>query len=436
MVDRRVLSFLLTVLAAARSALRTRADLALENLALRQQLAVLQRRRPRPLLHWTDRLFWIWLVRTWSRWRSTLVIVKPATVVRWHRSAFSHFWTWRSRRPTGRPPTDRRTHDLVRHMAHANPLWGAPRIHRELLKLGIKVSERQVSRLMRHRPRKPPSQTWRAFLTNHVGALASIDFFTVPTATFRVLYVFVVLAHDRRRVLHFDVTDHPTAAWAAQQIVEAFPDDSAPKYLVRDRDRIYGTAFRHRLAGMDIEEVVSAPRSPWPNPFFERLIGSIRRECLHHVVVLGERHLHRILSSYFVYYHRSRTHLSLGKDAPDPRSVTPQKPVRCSNCQRSADCTIGTSGAPLDRRPGEMSQPNSAIGLPPSSPKAARRTACQGLTNDRTPSDTRLRAIRAGTAHDRTSRPSRPSFGEPQGALYRLPGRGQLAGDRCAAGGV
>jgi putative transposase len=225
---------------------------------------------------------------------------------------------------TNRTSTDRWPHPRPRSAhGHANPLWGAPRIHGELLKLGIRISERQVSRLMPRRARKPPSQTWRAFLTNHVGTLASIDFFTVPTATFRVLYVFVVLAHYRRRVLHFNVTDHPTAAWAAQQIVEAFPDDSAPKYLVRDRDRIYGTAFRHRLAGMDIEEVVSAPRSPWQNPYVERLIGSIRRECLDHVIVLGKRHLHRILSSYFVYYHRSRTHLSLVKDAPDPRSVTP-----------------------------------------------------------------------------------------------------------------
>jgi transposase InsO family protein len=206
-------------------------------------------------------------------------------------------------------------------VALANLLWGAPRIHGELLKLGIGISEREVSRLMPRAPRKPPSQTWRTFLTNHIGTLASIDFFTVPTATFRVLYVFVVLAHDRRRVLHFNVTEHPTAAWTAQQIVEAFPDASAPKYLMRDRDRIYGATFRDRLAGMGIEEVLSAPRSPWQNPFVERLIGSIRRECLDHVIVLGERHLQRILGSYFDYYHRSRTHLSLTKDAPEARAV-------------------------------------------------------------------------------------------------------------------
>jgi len=288
----------------------------LENLALRQQLAVLQRRRPRPPLRWTDRLFWVAFSRVWSRWRDVLIIVKPATVVRWHRLAFRRLWTWRSRRASGRPPICRPTCDLVRRMARANPLWGAPRIHGELLKLGIGISERQVSRLMPRSLRKPPSQTWRTFLTNHVGTLASIDFFTVPTATFRVLYVFVVLAHDRRRVLHFNVVDNPTASWTAQQIVEAFPEASAPKYLMRDRDRIYGSAFRDRLTRMGIEEVLSAPRAPWQNPFVERLIGSVRRECLDHVVVLGESHLHRLLASYFAYYHRSRTHCHSARTRP------------------------------------------------------------------------------------------------------------------------
>jgi putative transposase len=206
-------------------------------------------------------------------------------------------------------------------MAHVNPLWGAPRIHGELPKLGVSISEREVSRLMPRATRKPPAPTWRTFLTNHVGTLASIDFFTVPTATFRVLYVFVVLAHDRRRVLHFNVTEHPTAARTAQQIVEAFPENTAPKYLMRDRDGIYGAAFRDRLAGMGIDEVVSAPRSPWQNPFVERLIGSIRRECLDHVIVLGDRHLRHVLTSYVAYYQRARTHLSLSKDAPTSRAV-------------------------------------------------------------------------------------------------------------------
>jgi transposase InsO family protein len=205
-------------------------------------------------------------------------------------------------------------------MAAANPLWGAPRIHGELLKLGIDVAERTVSRLISNR-RPPPSQTWRTFLANHVRDLVSIDFFTVPTANLRVLFVLVVLAHHRRRVLHFNVTEHPTAEWTAQQIVDTFPDDTAPSYLLRDRDAIYGHSFRHRVKGMQIREVLTAARSPWQNPFVERLIGSVRRECLDHVLVLSERHLRRILTRYFAYYIHTRTHLSLDKDAPDGRPI-------------------------------------------------------------------------------------------------------------------
>ena len=205
-------------------------------------------------------------------------------------------------------------------MAAANPLWGAPRIHGELLKLGIDVAERTVSRLIPKR-RTPPSQTWRTFLTNHVRDLVSIDFFTVPTAGWRVLFVLVVLAHHRRRVLHFNVTEHPTAAWTAQQIVEAFPDDTAPAYLRRDRDTIYGHAFRQRLAGMRILEVLTAAHSPWQNPFVERLIGSVRHECLDHVLVLSESHLRCVLTRYSTYYHRARTHLSLENDTLDVRPI-------------------------------------------------------------------------------------------------------------------
>jgi len=205
-------------------------------------------------------------------------------------------------------------------MATANPLWGAPRIHGELLKFGIDVAERTVSRLMPKR-RPEPSQTWRTFLANHVRDLVSIDFFTVPTARLRALFVLVVLTHHRRRVVHFNVTEHPTAVWTAQQLVDAFPDESAPAYLLRDRDGVYGQPFRHRVKGMEIEELLTAPQSPWQNPFVERLIGSIRRECLNHVLVLGERHLRRILTRYLAYYHQARTHLALDKDAPDRRQI-------------------------------------------------------------------------------------------------------------------
>ncbi len=216
---------------------------------------------------------------------------------------------------------------LVRTMALANPLWGAPRIHGELLKLGLNISQRTVARLMPRRP-KPPSQSWRTFLNNHLADLVSVDFFVVPTATFRVLYVFVVLLHHRRQVVHFNVTDSPTAAWTAQQLVEAFPDDSAPRYILRDRDGIYGGEFRRRVTGMRIVEVLTAPRSPWQNPFVERVIGTIRRELLDHVIVLNEGHLRRRLRSYLRYYHSSRRHLALEKDAPEPRAVEPPEQGR------------------------------------------------------------------------------------------------------------
>jgi len=205
-------------------------------------------------------------------------------------------------------------------MSRENPLWGAPRIHGELMKLGIKISEASVAKYMVRNP-KPPAQTWRTFLRNHVSQLASVDFFTVYTVWFEILFVFIVLAHDRRRVVHFNVTAHPTAEWTAQQMLEAFPFDTAPKYLLRDRDRIYGQEFRDQVAVMNINEVLSAPRSPWQRAYVERVIGSIRRECLDHVIVFDEESLRRTLRSYFSYYHRSRLHLSLDKDSPDSRSV-------------------------------------------------------------------------------------------------------------------
>ena len=295
--------------------------LALENLALRQQLAVYKRTAPRPKLRTTDRFFWVGLARVWAGWKRPLVIVTPDTVLRWQRRRFREYWTKLSSRPTGgRPPVHAEIKVLVMRMAAANPLWGAPRIHGELLKLGIHVAERTVSRLLPKR-RTPPSQTWRTFLANHVRDLVSLDFFTVPTARLRVLFVLVVLAHHRRRVVHFNVTEHPTAHWSAQQLVDTFPEDCAPPYLLRDRDSAYGQTFRQRVKGMGICEVLTAPHSPWQNPFAERLIGSIRRECLNHVLVLGEGHLPRILARYFSYYHRARTHLALDKDAPDVRHV-------------------------------------------------------------------------------------------------------------------
>jgi putative transposase len=298
-------------------------QLAFENLALRHQVAVFKRTVGRPRLRTADRLFWVGLTKVWPGWQRSLVFVTPDTVLRWQRRRFRKHWAKLSgKRHVGRPSVNAELIALVRKMANANPLWGAPRIHGELLKLGIDVAERTVSRLVSRR-RPPPSQTWRTFLTNHVRDLVAIDFFTVPTARLRVLFVLVVLAHHRRRVLHFNVTEHPSAAWTAQQIVDTFPDDTAPAYLLRDRDAIYGGHFRHRVKGMQIQEVLTAAQSPWQNPFAERLIGSIRRECLNHVLVLSERHLRNILIEYVSYYHRTRTHLSLAKDAPDGRPVEP-----------------------------------------------------------------------------------------------------------------
>jgi putative transposase len=303
------------------SALRSRRELALENLGLRHQLDVLKRGARRPRLTSADRALWVILSRLWTDWRKQLLIVQPETVVRWHRKGFRLYWRWKSRpRWMGRPRVPHELRNLIRSMSQANPVWGAPRIHGELLKLGIQVSQATVSRYI-VRQRKPPSQGWRAFLKNHARDIVSVDFFTVPTVTFKVLFVLLVLSNDRRRVIHFNVTKSPTAAWAGQQIVEAFPWDTAPRYLVRDRDGTFGGEFNRRVESMGIEQTLIAPRSPWQNPYVERLIGSIRRECLDHTIIFNEKHLRRVLREYFKYYHESRTHLGLEKDCPQSRPV-------------------------------------------------------------------------------------------------------------------
>ena len=315
------LSALHVLAVAASAAFRSRATLHLENLALRQQLGVLRRSVKRPELTSADRLLWVWLYKVWNDWRSCLVIVKPETVIAWHRKGFRLFWTWKVRHgQPGRPAVAKDVRELIRRMSRENPLWGAPRIHGELLKLGIDVGETSVGKYM-VRGRKPPLQTWRTFLENHVKTLVSVDFFTVPTIRFQILYVFLVLAHDRRRVLHFGVTAHPTAEWTAQQLREAFPWNAAPRYLLRDRDRIFGDEFTKQVKDMGIEEVLSAPRSPWQRAYVERLIGTLRRECLDHVIVFNETSLYRHVKSFMAYYEKSRTHLALAKDAPEPRAV-------------------------------------------------------------------------------------------------------------------
>ncbi len=302
------------------SALTSRRDLSLENIALRQQLMVLQRQTGKVQLRDRDRVFWVWLHRVWPGWRRALVLVQPATVVDWHRKGFRIYWRWKSRARGGRPRIDPSIRKLIRHMWSSNPTWGAPRIQAELHKIGIEVSE---STVRRYRPlrAKPPSQTWRTFLDNHLPDIVAMDFFVVPTATLRILYVLLVMSHDRRRILHFNVTSSPSARWTAQQVTEAFPYDTAPRYLLHDRDRSFAAECSQRVDSMGIEEVLTAPASPWQNSYCERLIGSIRRECLDHVIILGERHLRRILTSYASYYHASRTHQSLDNDCPEPRLV-------------------------------------------------------------------------------------------------------------------
>jgi putative transposase len=266
------------------SSCRTRAALQAEILALRHQLAVFQKNAPPSLrLQRSDRFLWVLLSRWWPGWRCSLHIVRPATVIAWHRRAFAWYWTRKSLRRTGRPHVPAEFRDLIRSMSQANPLWGAPRIHGELPKLGIEVAQSTVRKYLR-RPRKPPSQTWRTLLTNHMAQMASIDFFLV--ATFRLLFVFVVLSHALRRVLHFQVTEHPSQEWTMQQMREAFPWDHGCGYLLRDRDAMYGGDLVAMTKGLGMEEMICAPRSPWQNPYVERLIGSVRRECLgpHHSV--------------------------------------------------------------------------------------------------------------------------------------------------------
>lgn len=269
-----------------------------------------------------DRWLWVCLSRIWTEWRTALVIVEPATVVAWHRRGFGWFWRWKSRPRMGRPTVPKEVRDLIRTMSRVNPLWGAPRIHGELLKVGVDVCQATVAKYMvRHR--RPPSQTWRTFLANHVGQIVAADFLVVPTATCRLLFVLVLVAHERRRVVHVAVTDHPTAAWTAQQLREAFPWEEAPRYLLRDRDHaIAGWAETAKTMG--IEELLTAPRAPWQNAYAERFIGSARRECLDHVIVFNAAGLQRMMTRYCAYYNHSRTHLSLNKDAPLPRpSVAP-----------------------------------------------------------------------------------------------------------------
>lgn len=301
--------------------------MAVEILALRQQLAILKRASPKPRLTNAERSFWVLLSTLWPGWRDFLVIVKPETVVRWHHAGFRLFWRAKSSlftRP-GRPGLTRETIGLIRQMTLENPTWGAPRIHGELLKLGIDVAERTVQRHMPKRPAPPDSiERWKTFLRNHAPDISAMDFFTVPTVSFRVLYVFVAIHHGSRRVLHVNVTAHPNSPWVVQQLREAFPGDDVPRFLIHDRDSIFSESVVGSARAMGIESKKTSFRSPWQNGICERWIGSCRRELLDHVVPFGEAHLRRLLLEYVRYYDEDRTHLGLGKDTPNTRPVIPR----------------------------------------------------------------------------------------------------------------
>jgi len=302
--------------------LRARRSLLLENLALRQQLAVLKRRHPRPRLELLDKLFWVAVRRFWSGWKQALLVVSPETVVRWHRSGFALYWRAisKARGMVGRKRISKEVRDLIFRIVMENPTWGAPRIHGELLMLGFDVSERTISRWMRRVPRDAErAKRWLAFLRNHREVIAAMDFFTVPTLTFGVLYCLFVIGHGRRRVLHFSVTRHPTSTWIVQQLREAFPYQWAPSFLIFDRDAKYGLEVSIAVRSMAIQAIRTSFRSPWQNGIAERWVESCRRDLLDHVIAINECHLRRLLSEYVRYYHEDRTHLGLDKETPGDR---------------------------------------------------------------------------------------------------------------------
>ncbi len=303
-------------------AFSSREDLILENLALRQQLLALHAKRPRRRLTAMHKLFWVALRTFWSGWTKPLVLVTPRTVVSWHRAGFRLYWTWvsRARQVGGRRHVSKDVRALIFRMVAENPTWGAPRIHGELLKLGFDLSERSVSRWVRRSPRDPDlAKRWLAFLRNHREAIAAMDFFTVPTLTFGVLYCFFVIGHDRRKILRFNVTRNPSAFWVAQQLREAWAYKPAHRFLLFDRDSKFGADVVSAVRDIGSQPTRIAFRSPWQNGVAERWVGSCRRDLLDHVVVLNERHLKRLMAEYVRYYHDDRTHLGLAKDTPAGR---------------------------------------------------------------------------------------------------------------------
>src|ERR1700683_2508649 len=309
--------------------LRSRITLEAEILVLRQQINVLRRANAKRFRFVSiDRLILGGVCRLFLKMYGAFAIVRPETVICWHRAGFRSYWRWKSKHRCGRPAVTVEIRQLIRQMSVANPLWGAPRIHGELLKLGIDVGQTSVAKYM-VRSRVPPSQGWRTFLRNHADGIAAMDLFVVPTISFRLLYGLLIMGHGRRHILWFGVTANPTAEWIANQVTETCGWEQAPRYLIRDRDGAYGEVFIRRLRSMGIRDRPTSPHSPWQNGYAERLIGSIRRECLDHVVVFGERHLRHLLLCYMKYYNGARTHLSLEKDAPVSRAVDRAGHILC-----------------------------------------------------------------------------------------------------------
>src|SRR2546428_5848947 len=320
---------------------RSRAALEAEILVLRHQLNVLRRKSPKRLAFGNiDHLVFAGLYRVAPGVLDALKILKPQTVIRWHRAGLRGYWPWKSRPRGGRPKAPADIRQLIRDMSVANPLWGAPRIHGELLKLGIDVGQTTVAKYMARR-RQPPSQGWKTFLRNHADGIASMDLFVVPTISFRLLYGVLILQHSRRQLLCLGVTARPSAHWIVRQLTEAYGWQQTPRYIIRDRDCVYGNVVIQRLRAMGIRDRPISPRSPWQNGYSERLIGSIRRDCLDHVVVFGERHLRHLLNSYQKYYNEVRTHLS-----QDGRHgvILPVGPawltVMCGANSRTARCRL------------------------------------------------------------------------------------------------
>lgn len=321
-------TYLLLLCSLLRNALRSRHDLLLENLALRHQLSVLSRRKQRPRLSPADRLFWSDLSRIWSDWRSALVLVRPETVIRWQHNAWRQYWTWRSRhrQPSGRPRVPLEVRQLVRRLAAENPRWGSMRIVGELRKLGYHVSARTVRRYRREAGRRPPSQSWCTFLRNHAPHIWAADFFTVQTVTFKTLFVFFFVSHYRRKLVHLNVTVHPTAEWVWRQLIEATPWGNQPHYLLRDRDRSYGAAFIPRAARVGIQTILTPVQAPKANAIAERLVGTLRRECLDHLIIIDERHLRLILMEYAAHYNAARPHRALDLQPPNGALVRAAPP--------------------------------------------------------------------------------------------------------------